>query len=289
MRFAATAVLAGLLLIVVATSSGFAASAVVYYACVNATTKDFKYSAATATCPTGYVKISWGQTGPRGPAGLIWMGAWKSGTSYQATAAVQFQGSAYVTASSTTASPPSSPWQLLASQGAQGPAGPTGANGPQGATGPAGPAGPQGPGGATGLAGPAGPAGPQGSTGPTGATGPQGPPGAAGAARDVGSVLPQNPYPPVFVPYFTLRGWVGVEPTGSVGYYCLEPDPSTTYGVGGNWSMVVSLGAGSFSGLGFVSWVGGCTMSDGNQGGKVYTADTSGNPTDSLGFTAIVP
>jgi hypothetical protein len=41
----------------------------VYYACVNHTTHAWQYSTSTATCPTGFVKEHWNQTGPVGPPG----------------------------------------------------------------------------------------------------------------------------------------------------------------------------------------------------------------------------
>src|SRR6267378_3633614 len=70
-RLASSAGLVGLLLVVLSSagSAGGNAAAVVYYACVNPTTKAFKYSTRTATCPTGYVKEHWNQIGPTGPAG----------------------------------------------------------------------------------------------------------------------------------------------------------------------------------------------------------------------------
>jgi hypothetical protein len=70
-RLAATTGLTGLLLVVLS-SAGFAgvnATPVVYYACVNKSTNEFLYSAATAVCPAGYVKEHWNQRGPQGPAG----------------------------------------------------------------------------------------------------------------------------------------------------------------------------------------------------------------------------
>jgi len=70
-RLATTTGLAGLLLVVLS-SAGFAgatATPVIYYACVNKQTKDFRYSSANATCPAGYVKEHWNQRGPQGPAG----------------------------------------------------------------------------------------------------------------------------------------------------------------------------------------------------------------------------
>ncbi len=71
-RLAATTGVVGLLLVVLS-ATGFAvgtATTVVYYACVNHTTKDFQYSTKNATCPTGYVKEHWNQIGPQGPPGV---------------------------------------------------------------------------------------------------------------------------------------------------------------------------------------------------------------------------
>src|SRR5208282_5927204 len=93
------------------------------------------------------------------------------------------------------ATPPASPWVLMAQAGATGTtgsAGPTGATGAQGPAGlsvqgPAGPVGPQGP------AGPIGPAGTPGATGPIGLSGAAGAPGAAGPAGPEGGQGPQGP------------------------------------------------------------------------------------------------
>jgi hypothetical protein len=111
----------------VAAAEILASATTVIYACVNPTTAVMTLSNKTAMCPNGGSKIHWNQ---RGSAGLIWMGAWTSGVTYTAPDAVQYQGNSYILASgSTTATPPNSPWQLLAAQGAQGVAG---AQGPAG-------------------------------------------------------------------------------------------------------------------------------------------------------------
>ncbi|MGA8540155.1 MAG: hypothetical protein WB566_11700, partial [Terriglobales bacterium] len=84
-----------------------------------------------------------------------------------------------------TVIPGTSPWIMMAQQGAAGASGsqgPAGAAGPQGPTGLTGATGPQGPAGAVGATGP------QGSIGLTGATGAQGPAGAVGATGPQGSI-----------------------------------------------------------------------------------------------------
>ena len=92
-----------------------------------------------------------GPQGAAGPKGLVWKGAWSGIVTYSADDAVQYQGTAWIAVSPSTAvAPPSTEWALLASRGDQG------ATGPQG---PAGPTGDQGPQGAAGLPGPAGLAG----------------------------------------------------------------------------------------------------------------------------------
>ena len=101
---------------------------------------------ATSVGPTGPT----GPQGPVGPAGLVWKGAWVSGTSYLVNDAVGYGGASYFcianTSGTTTPNLATAAWALLASQGAVGPAGATGATG---ATGPQGPQGIQGPAGST--------------------------------------------------------------------------------------------------------------------------------------------
>ena len=68
--------------------------------------------------PTGAA----GATGPQGPAGdpgIVWRGAWDSGTSYEANDAVYHEGSSYVALQETTGDEPPSVgnWNLLVSQG----------------------------------------------------------------------------------------------------------------------------------------------------------------------------
>lgn len=121
-----------------------------------------------------------GATGATGPAGLTFQGTWSNGTTYAASDAVFYDGSAYISLSGgNTANQPDlgAPWAVLAQQGDSGPEGPAG---PAGATGSTGPSGPAGETGATGVAGPTGPQGPIGPAGPEGATGATGAAGPAG-------------------------------------------------------------------------------------------------------------
>jgi hypothetical protein len=119
--------------------------------------------------PTG----SAGPAGSTGPPGMLWRGAWSSGTAYALNDTVSQAGSSYICiAANTNNAPPNATyWQLVAQIGA---AGPTGATGSQGPTGNTGPTGPQGPIGNTGPTGAQGPPGTAGTTGPTGATGVRG-------------------------------------------------------------------------------------------------------------------
>lgn len=77
-----------------------------------------------------------GTQGPVGPAGLVWEGAWVSGTSYAITDAVSYNGSSYTcvlaTAGTTTPDVDTTHWELLASRGSQGSAGIPGPVGPAG-------------------------------------------------------------------------------------------------------------------------------------------------------------
>ncbi len=190
-------------------------------------------------------------------------------------------------------------WNQHDATGPAGPAGPTGQTGPRGPVGPVGPRGPKGePGvaGLQGLAGPvgpqgpkgdtgqAGPSGPTGNTGPTGLPGPKGdtgatgPPGPAGTARDDGSVF-AGASPHFLLPF---TGWQAVSHV-STGGYCLTPDAATVSN--GLPPLVVSLGGGGGTAIGYVSFVGLCSSSQ----YFVETFDTAGNHSDSIEFTAIVP
>lgn len=71
-----------------------------------------------------------GDTGPQGPEGLIWQGAWNSGTAYDIDDAVSHNGSSYIcTAGHTNSEPPSANWNTLASKGDAGADGADGADG----------------------------------------------------------------------------------------------------------------------------------------------------------------
>jgi hypothetical protein len=98
-----------------------------------------------------------GATGPAGPAGLVWDSTWSSATTYNLHAAVNYNGTSYISLiANNKGNPPSSSpsaWSVLAKEGAPGATGPAGPQGAKGATGSQGPAGP------TGAQGPAGPAG----------------------------------------------------------------------------------------------------------------------------------
>ncbi len=86
-----------------------------------------------------------GAVGATGPAGLTWRGTWSTANAYRVNDVVYFQGSSYqavvaIAANGTQPSPAATtPWTLLAAQGA------TGATGPQGSVGPTGPQGLVGP------------------------------------------------------------------------------------------------------------------------------------------------
>ena len=71
-----------------------------------------------------------GNPGPIGPAGLVWRGAWLTGTTYAKDDAAGYSGASYFcispTSGSTTPDLDPTKWALLASQGAQGIQGPPG-------------------------------------------------------------------------------------------------------------------------------------------------------------------
>ena len=109
------------------------------------------------------------------PTGILWRGAWDSGSTYALGDAILYNGSSYISLTGdNTGNPPDvSPddWDLLAQRGDTGATGPAGVQGPMGEQGPPGPPGPAGP---EGPVGPQGPAGPQGPQGPKGADGTSG-------------------------------------------------------------------------------------------------------------------
>jgi hypothetical protein len=72
----------------------------------------------------------------------------------------------------------------------------------------------------------------------------------------------------------------------SVGQYCLTPDPSinSIYSA----ALVLSLGSPGATSEGTVSWDGYCSTSNPVEF-AVTTLDTSGNFSDSVNFTAVIP
>jgi hypothetical protein len=123
-----------------------------------------------------------------------------------------------------------------------------------------------------------------GAAGPQGPIGPAGPSG--GGNRAVGSVagspLNANPIPaPTFYPNGKY-GWASVERIG-VGSYCLTPDPSIA--VSGA-ALVLSLGSPGATFPGVVMWSGYCNN---NTGFQVQTENLSGNLSDYIYFTAVIP
>ena len=105
-------------------------------------------------------------------APINWHGEWKTATNYKEGDGVQFEGNSFICLqthlSSTSNTPPSTCWELMASKGS---VGATGSQGPKGEKGDTGVTGPQG---AKGEKGDTGVTGPQGAKGDTGATGPKG-------------------------------------------------------------------------------------------------------------------
>ena len=128
-----------------------------------------------------------GATGSAGLPGMVYQGAYLSGTNYAVGDVVLWQGTSYTSllGGNHGNTPDASPlqWGVLSPRG---PTGATGAQGPQGVTGSqglpgsVGPPGAQGPQGLQGIAGQAGAQGLPGSTGPQGLQGPMGPQGVAG-------------------------------------------------------------------------------------------------------------
>ncbi|HWW22292.1 MAG TPA: DNRLRE domain-containing protein [Edaphobacter sp.] len=192
--------------------------------------------------PAGPVGAT-GATGSQGSPGMVYRGAYASGTNYALGDVVLWQGTSYTSllVSNVGNTPDASPsqWGVLSPRG---PTGATGAQGPQGATGPqglpgsVGPPGEQGP---QGLQGIAGQAGAQGLTGATGAQGLQGPMGPQGVAGPVGLSF-QGAYSSV-VNYGLADGVL----YGGAGYVSLvannvgnTPDQSP-----GKWALFAAAGA----------------------------------------------
>lgn len=133
-----------------------------------------------------------------GAQGLIPIGPWEVGTTYDPKDTVSHNGNAYAAIIESTGIEPGVTvdwddyWLLVAERGATGPTGPAGATGPTGLTGATGPEGPTGP---TGVTGPTGPTG-LGATGATGPEGPTGPTGLTGATGPAGPTGPTGPTGP---------------------------------------------------------------------------------------------
>src|SRR3954469_6693774 len=75
---------------------------------------------AGVTCAAGETALQWNQ---KGPQGLVWKGAWATGTTYAKNDAVSSAGSAWIALKSSTGVTPGSnatAWSLLASKGAKG-------------------------------------------------------------------------------------------------------------------------------------------------------------------------
>ncbi|MFM8332643.1 MAG: IPT/TIG domain-containing protein [Candidatus Methylumidiphilus sp.] len=127
-----------------------------------------------------------GPQGATGPVGLAWQGTWAMAKAYKVNDAVYFSGASYraVVAIAANGAQPSpsktTPWTLVAMQGAVGVKGDAGPAGAKGDPGPQGSKGDTGTVGVQGATGPQGNPGPQGAKGDTGAAGAQGPAGVAG-------------------------------------------------------------------------------------------------------------
>lgn len=191
-----------------------------------------------------------GATGVQGPAGLVWRGAWDSGTSYVASDAVFANGSAWIAlrANNNVMPVAGADWSLLAMKGD---IGATGAQGPQGATGPQGAAGAQGAPGATGPQGVTGPQGAQGTTGPQGAkgdtgdagqTGPQGPQGATGATGATGAQGPAGLTWRSDWNSGTLYEANDAVQSGGSAWIALRPNANVTPVAGALWSLLAMKG-----------------------------------------------
>jgi len=227
--------------------------------------------------------VSWqAPTGGGGSGGgVIWRGAWASGTTYLVDDAVSYAGSSYVATAGNVGLAPSahpSSWGVLAAEGATGPAGATGATGPTGPTGPTGSTGPAGTTGAQGI---------QGITGTTGATGPTGTTGATGPTGPAGTTGPQGIQGVTGASGNTI--WNGTSTPssglGANGDFYLNTAASTIAGpkASGAWPAGVSLigaaGATGATGSQGIQGTTGATGSQGIQGiqGTTGTAGAAGN------------
>lgn len=107
-----------------------------YYACLYAGSLSQVGTSEPASCGRGSV-ISWnsvgpeGVEGPQGEPGMVWRGAWGSGTTYDADDVVFHIGSSYISLENDNLNNEpgnSSAWDLVALEGAEGPEGPAGAS-----------------------------------------------------------------------------------------------------------------------------------------------------------------
>jgi hypothetical protein len=159
-------------------------------------------------------------------------------------------------------------------------------------TGIQGPPGPQGLRGEVGPQGPTGPSGPQGIQGETGPAGPQGETGPAGTARAYAAIQPAGAGGPFLRSPSQGFFSVSYEPffAGGSNIYCLVPMPESGLSPFGS-VLLVSLGTNAGgAGPATVSHVGICVDdATGRNGWAVATWDASGQPSDVVPFTVLVP
>jgi len=215
--------------------------------------------AAGEVGPTG----AQGDRGDPGPVGLIWRGAFASGTNYSLNDAVAWQGQSWLSlaASNLGNEPDKNPswWTLLAAQGAQGQAGQTGAVGPQGER---------------------GPQGMQGLTGATGSQGPVGPQGEAGA-RFLGAYDSTANYALHDEVTFSGSSWISLSESN----HGNEPGASSTT----QWALMAAKGDAGAAGPQGIPGAAGATGPVGATGPQGVRGDQGpqGNigPTGSTGAT----
>jgi hypothetical protein len=106
--------------------------------------------------------------------------------------------------------------------------------------------------------------------------------GPAGTARDAGTVVSVNQGGPSF---YTegLKGWRSVT-SPRTGVYCLTPDAKSTIA---NTTLLLSGGSPGAGGEGFITWGGYCSASPLSL--AVDTTDISGNASNGIPFTAVIP
>ena len=216
------------------------------------------------TGPTGETGVTGpvGETGVTGPVGatgvgaqLTYQGTWSGASSYAVNDLVDYNGSSYVAAGTSSPGdlPPdvNSNWKLIASKGAEGVTGPIGETGVTGPIGETGVTGLTGETGATGLTGETGATGLTGETGVTGLTGET---GATGLTGETGVTGPIGQTGPVGETGVTgLVGETGVTgPSGIPGQNVTwrgTYDPDVTYSAydgvtysGSSWVLVTYVG-----------------------------------------------